>query len=79
MYMYMYVACGMLHVAILSFFRQCPKRKQQKLIVLEPAHSTILFGEFETEEGRGGAAAARGLIITHKRFDCEFSNTLKTY
>lgn len=62
-----YVACGMLHVAILSFFRQCRKRKQQKLIVLESAACIYLtlFGEYSVKccrahvgrSGRGGEVA----------------------
>lgn len=81
-----YVACGMLHVAILSFFRQCRKRKQQKLIVLESAVCIyhIIWGIFcEVLQGAVGgrgrevallwhvAVASRGLIITHKPFDCK--------
>lgn len=80
------MACGMLHVAILSFFRQRRKRKQQKLIVFESAACIYLtlFGEYSVkccrahvgESGREVAllwhvaVASRGLIITHRPFDC---------
>lgn len=74
-----YVACGMLHVAILSFFRQCRKRKQQKLIVLESAACIYLtlFEEYSVkccrahEWERGGTVVACCCCIKRVNYNAQ--------